>query len=186
MSKKTKNKILAMNSLQVNKTNKIHNSIISKIMKIKMTMIMKKKIFTEAAILTPHSSNQLYYKEIIMIWENKIYWAIWKINKKIKMNKIMDRFMKCRWISVKLLKKERVFLICYIQERMMHKTSSFSRLTSSGIMWRNQIIRIMINNPMKTQVYKQKCRFHHPQNKKMMMQIYLKGMMIDPILIINM
>ena len=85
-----------MNSLQVNKTNKIHNSIISKIMKIKMTMIMKKKIFTEAAILTPHSSNQLYYKEIIMIWENKIYWAIWKINKKIKMNKIMDRFMKCR------------------------------------------------------------------------------------------
>ena len=96
MSKKTKNKILAMNSLQVNKTNKIHNSIISKILKNKMTMIMKKKIFTEAAILTLHSSNQLYYKEIIMIWENKIYWAIWKINKKIKMNKIMDRFMKCR------------------------------------------------------------------------------------------
>ena len=96
MSKKIKNKILVMNSLQVNKTNKIHNSIISKILKNKMTMIMKKRIFTEAAILTLHSSNQLYYKEIIMIWENKICWAIWMINKKIKMNKIMDRFMKCR------------------------------------------------------------------------------------------
>jgi len=33
---------------------------------------------------------------------NKICWVTWKINRKIKMNKIMDNFMKCRWISVKL------------------------------------------------------------------------------------
>lgn len=61
-----------------------------------MTMTMKGKIFTEAAILTPHSSIQHYCKVIIMIWVNKIYWVTWKINKKIKMNKIMEIFMKCR------------------------------------------------------------------------------------------
>jgi len=66
-SKIIKNKILAINNFQMNKTNQILKSIVSKILKNKTTMIMKRKIFMGAAILTHHSSIQLYYKEIIMI-----------------------------------------------------------------------------------------------------------------------
>ena len=156
-----------------------------KLQKTRMSTIMKEKIFTEAVTLTPHSWTQLYLKGTTMILENRICWGICKKRKETKKIKTMALFMKCRWLWDRLLKKEQVYLICYIQEKMMHRMNLCSRLTNYGRTQRRNPIKIMFKNKLKTQVYNRIFRLLHHQRKIIVMLICLIEMMIDSSLISN-